>query len=1368
MKVTPPRPETERPETEEKLQETPGKSPRTGLGPWSYGLLWVLAPWSVLALAAVAYDGLSGGRLSRAVTGFGAAAGAAGAGGPGGPAYGSRVFLAALLAVLAVWAVAVLLFLQPWRKDGRAALAASRPVPPALRPALLTGLAGNREPAAALAIAAFLLAGATLWGRGGRLYAPTIAGLWGLLAACACLYAVLSTRSPGPPGALWQPAPAAPERPAEVRSSAADFLAALARSDWYRGQLVWRRQVPARESRLSSAAAGAAPEPGVTGPAHGLYDNQARAWRLLDDGLCVLMASPLGSGKSTLAALYAASYVLTTARSVLCVCPDREAASRTGEAFARAAGREEWEWAVNVRILAGPEDAEEYLDDENRPVPDIAVVSAECLHLRILQQARRWESLLRNVGLVVLEDIHLYDLAPRQHAAYLFRRLWLALGRAASRPRVLVTAADSSDARRFARDLTGLDIKSTAVVSSDWRARPALEVVYWQPSAAGHGVSWPAPAAEPVPSAASAVSEACSLLASAVLHGFNAVLLTDERLLSPALARTVEADVRRSALQAAQSAYRRERQELAARIEEQTQNFIRRVNAARDKAVGAIQSQTTEIHADRRALLRRSAEETADALVSAAETVLAVAGGRLVRDRADAERDIRVFEELKRRLDSVFSGAGDWRRHFQEGGLPPLLQPLLEMKQEFDGLLSSTAVGGLVQALRVYAESMSRLEASRLEVCTTLERSAATYGEAASAAEAFDFVVIMGRADPWAVFNHQLAHLGQARREAPADAVVVILPSVEPVSHRLEHHPEDLFGPGPAAPLGLANPEVLKAHLKCALAECPLTEAEVHEVFGAGGLAALDELVSDGVAARVVVPAEDGSDARPAEGGGSDARPAEEGGGDEAADSEEAARLVLYSWNNPDRPPHPEVVFGITEGPGVGLRDPIRPARELARMTHLEAALKAYPGAILSAGGERYRVKEGPDRGLQLEERPWVTEPRLETAVDPPRTEGWLISLSPAHPIEVRAGRGRVRVRTVGFREFDGPDRNGAARRFHLGDLAPEASALTDLLHLSFLSSLRSSGEPSANLPPETAAGLAGLIERSLASVLEKASTLRVAATGCGCVVWDSCPGGSGAVTLAGQALLQVLDTAFQTLLDCRCLEGCPSCTGGRAGDRSDGAPADNKDDDGRDAPGDDQNGRDAPGPAAGKRPVKRELILLLGRALGREQEAQRVAAARYDSLKSIPGAASYVQALAREVAGLLDRRLGMHLDSLPSVGLDNGSGEADELLVPGHFREGDALAFLAFELALRWTRQPACFAAELEEKFGLSEGLALWATERVRQWLRLEPTWEPQTTPGARRGLAACRDLEVRLGLRAFVDSLAGPGRDVLGYLAG
>ncbi|MCL6580711.1 MAG: DEAD/DEAH box helicase, partial [Firmicutes bacterium] len=856
----------------EKRPDVPhAKRPGVPHAPWLLAGFWTAGPWSLVWLGLVAADGLTGGGIV----------------GPG-PALGLFSAAAASAAVI----------LRPWDEHGRAAAAVAPPGPfPRLG-----GLKGNREVAVGLGVVAVILAWATVAGDG-PLHGPTMLGLWGVLTGCACLYGLLALRPPGRVPFAWVPvAPAAaPEEP--VRRDVESFLRDLSASGFYRGRMAWHLTLPASEALVASDRRVRS----CLGPAMpGLYLHQARAWDLLAEGENVLMAAPLGAGKSTLAALYAVERVLGSGRTVLSVCPDPDAARRIGGAFARVLREAEVDWALEVETLATVGDARRYLEEPSRPVPDMAVVTAEVLHEAVLPRAQRWEPLLRNTGLVVVEDIHLYDPVGRQHAACTLRRLWRALDRLEVTPQVLVTSADSADPRRFARDLTGLDLKARAVVATDARSRPAVHIVYWQPETAGEG--------EDEPGGAQAVSvdrtagpgaghplgvtphPVCDLMARAVLAGFAVALVTHPDWLSPALAGTIEAEALRLGRELARESYLRERDRLAADIEATFGAFVRELDEGLAETERSLREEGEPDEHVTRDLLR-AAQDVAAVLRSVARETMALFGTPPLRDHGDAERRLRALASLQERLENL-------------GGFSPRLEGLVHLKQRLASLLSSSAVEGLATALRVFAEKMASLEKARIQVCATLEASPSPTGPThagpdgpdrpLSAAEAFDFMVIMGAPAPHFIIAHQLAHLGQGRTHAPSDALVVLVPTAEPVSRWLERHPGALMetGQSVAFPAALGDRHVLPLHLGCALSEAgvastDLAEAEAQQAFGEAGLTAFDELGTRPLSAGPSVDQPANTQAAPRRSGG------------------------------------PTFSFAVADPPGTVFADPLNPGREV-------------------------------------------------------------------------------------------------------------------------------------------------------------------------------------------------------------------------------------------------------------------------------------------------------------------------------------------------------------------------------------------------------------------------------------------------------
>jgi DEAD/DEAH box helicase domain-containing protein len=111
-----------------------------------------------------------------------------------------------------------------------------------------------------------------------------------------------------------------------------------------------------------------------------------------------------------------------------------------------------------------------------------------------------------------------------------------------------------------------------------------------------------------------------------------------------------------------------------------------------------------------------------------------------------------------------------------------------------------------------------------------------------------DAVVVAGFPGTRASFWQQSGRAGRAGDEA----LVVLVARDDPMDTYLVHHPDALLGaPVEGCVLDPANPYVLGPQLVCAAAELPVTEDDVHGVFGGAQAAAvLDELVADGVLRR--------------------------------------------------------------------------------------------------------------------------------------------------------------------------------------------------------------------------------------------------------------------------------------------------------------------------------------------------------------------------------------------------------------------------------------------------------------------------------------------------------------------------------------
>ncbi len=178
--------------------------------------------------------------------------------------------------------------------------------------------------------------------------------------------------------------------------------------------------------------------------------------QLGDRNLIVL--APEDSGKTTLALLAAANQALAHSRSTLIVCRSKSQAARTFGIFRTAIEPTTLRW--NLRLRQADRDLAS--DLSRAIVPDVVIVSLEELVTRVLDNAEIYAPLLRQVGLVVVDDVESFAGPVEIHAQLAFRRLQLLFRQligveqlgAANAPLLLMLAADTmNDTAAWVRSL---------------------------------------------------------------------------------------------------------------------------------------------------------------------------------------------------------------------------------------------------------------------------------------------------------------------------------------------------------------------------------------------------------------------------------------------------------------------------------------------------------------------------------------------------------------------------------------------------------------------------------------------------------------------------------------------------------------------------------------------------------------------------------------------------------------------------------------------------------------------------------------------------------------------------------------------------
>lgn len=222
--------------------------------------------------------------------------------------------------------------------------------------------------------------------------------------------------------------------------------------------------------------AGSPDLPGVvaaTIPEGGLWSHQATAIDLVRAGRSVVITTGTASGKSLCYQIPILEAV-TNGGTALCIHPTKALAhdqlmslARQGvpgvvpAAFDGDCSRDERAW---VRLNA-----------------NVLFTNPEMLHNTILPGRGRWAHFLRNLRIVVIDELHVLRGVFGSNMAHVIRRLRRAvIHHGGAEPTFVLTSATLGNADVLAGELTGLDV---TVVDGDGSPRSASDTVIWNPLA---------------------------------------------------------------------------------------------------------------------------------------------------------------------------------------------------------------------------------------------------------------------------------------------------------------------------------------------------------------------------------------------------------------------------------------------------------------------------------------------------------------------------------------------------------------------------------------------------------------------------------------------------------------------------------------------------------------------------------------------------------------------------------------------------------------------------------------------------------------------------------------------------------------------
>ena len=363
-----------------------------------------------------------------------------------------------------------------------------------------------------------------------------------------------------------------------------------------------------------------------------------------------------------------------------------------------------------------------------------------------------------------------------------------------------------------------------------------------------------------------------------------------------------------------------------------------------------------------------------------------------------------------------------------------------------------------------------------------------------------DAVVSAGFPGTVASFRQQAGRAGRRGQ----GALVVLVARDDPLDTYLVHHPEALLGrPVEATVTDPTNPVLLAAHLRCAVAERPMTHAEAR-AWGAEEV--LAELAAEGLVRR---------------------RP---GGWYPGAD---------------EGTPHADVDLRGTGGAEVVIVDGTD-GRVIGTIDSGRARSQVHPGALHLSQGESFVVDElDLEAGIALvrpEEPEWTTSAREQVSID---VVGTLDSRD-AGPVQVSLVEVEVTTRVTDY-----------VRRLRGGEILdvtpldlPESTLATRAVVYTVTPALlRNAGLEEADWPgalhaaEHAAIGLLPLVATCDRWDIGGVSTALHPDTGLPSVfVYDGYAGGAGFAERGYTRIHTWLAATLEAIRACGCESGCPSC----------------------------------------------------------------------------------------------------------------------------------------------------------------------------------------------------------------------------------
>ncbi len=257
------------------------------------------------------------------------------------------------------------------------------------------------------------------------------------------------------------------------------FLDTIRAAPGYAGQIVYVREVPAREASFAAPAA-PLPQPvqrmlesrGI----EQLYSHQAEAIDRIHEGRNVLIATGTASGKTLCYAVPILEMLLRDAHDrALLLFPTKALCQDQFKSFNAALH------AVGLSdVFAGVYDGDtpSALRRKLRDRASVIFTNPEMLHAALMPQHARWANFLSRLKFLVLDELHVYSGIFGSNMANVLRRFRRLCSHYGSAPQVAACSATIGNPGELAERLAGGPV---ALIDNDGSPHGARTYVFWNP-----------------------------------------------------------------------------------------------------------------------------------------------------------------------------------------------------------------------------------------------------------------------------------------------------------------------------------------------------------------------------------------------------------------------------------------------------------------------------------------------------------------------------------------------------------------------------------------------------------------------------------------------------------------------------------------------------------------------------------------------------------------------------------------------------------------------------------------------------------------------------------------------------------------------